>query len=364
MWQTTDAFATALQRSDRRWRNKVEVLYGGDLVTTLNVLVDGYVNIDDVAVRRSCYVTLVDTEGNLTPSSARDLLAPKGTEIRLYKGLWTGTAYEDVPLGVFGIVEPEVSAHSSGTTLRIKGWDRVDAIRVRQFENPYAVASGTATWSAISSIITSRLTVPVRVTQTGNSAPESTFDALSDPWDAVRALSDADSLRAYFDPLGTAVIEPDVEVVTDITYSPSQNGFLVSVPSRTITAARTYSGVIVRGETPEAGAIRSELWDTDVNSPTYANGPFGRRPYGFYSKLITTQGMADQAAATIFARVTKMRQEITIMTAGSPGHDVGDVVRVIDPKSRTNGYFKVTGGQVQIRPGLNRWKMEEAQTVG
>lgn len=364
MWLTSAAFDAALQQSDRIWRNKIEVLYGGDLVTTLSALVSGYVNIDDVAVRRSCYLTLVDTEGNLTPSSARDLLAPKGTEIRVYKGLRTGTDFEDVPLGVFGVIEPEVSAHDGGTTLRIKGWDRVDALRVRQFESPFAVAAGTPTWAAIESIISSRLTVPIRVTQTGNAAPESTFDGLSNPWDAIKALAEADSLRAYFDPLGTAVIEPDVEVVTDITYAPGENGFLVSVPSRSITAERTYSGVIVRGETPDYGAIRSELWDTDPNSPTYANGPFGRRPYGFYSKLITTQAMADQAAATIFARVTKMKQEITIMTVGTPGHDIGDVVRVIDPKSRTNGYFKVIGGQVQIRPGQNRWKMEEAQFSG
>lgn len=363
MWRTSPEFDTSLLQSTRRWRNKVEVLYGGDLVTTLDVLVAGYVDIDDVAVRRSCYLTLVDTEGNLTPSSARDLLAPKGTEIRLYKGLLVDSDYEDVPLGVFGVVEPEVSAHDSGTTLRIKGWDRVDAMRVRQFEDPYAVASGTATWQAIQDIITSRLTVQVRVTQTGNTTPETTFDALTDPWDAVRALANADSLRAYFDPLGTAVIEPDVEVVTDVIYTIGESALLVSVPSRTIKADKTYSGVIVRGEHPETGAVRSELWDVDTNSPTYANGPFGRRPYGFYSKLITTQAMADEAAATIFARVTKMRQELTIMTVGTPGHDVGDVVRVIDPKSRTNGFFKVIGGQVPIRPGVNRLKMVEATSV-
>jgi hypothetical protein len=272
-------------------------------------------------------------------------------------------AYEDVPLGVFGIVEPEVSSHDGGTRLRIKGWDRVDAIRVRQFENPHAVASGTPTYTAITNIVTSRFTVPLRVTQTANTTAEIAFDALTDPWDAVRALASADNLKAYFDPLGTLVVEPDVEVMTDVVYTIGESALLHSVASRTIKADKTYSGVIVRGEHPETGAIRSELWDTDPNSPTYSAGPFGRRPYGFYSKLITTQSMADATAATIFARVTKMRQELTIMTIGTPGHDIGDVVRIIDPKSRTNGYFTVIAGQVQIKPGLNRLKLVEATSV-
>ena len=140
MWAVSDGFESALLESNRLWRNRIEVLYGGDIVTSINVLADGYVDIDDVAVRRSCSLTLIDVDGVLTPSSARDLLAPKGTEVRIYKGLYVNGAYEDVPLGVFGIVEPEVSSHDGGTRLRIKGWDRVDAIRVRQFENPHAVA--------------------------------------------------------------------------------------------------------------------------------------------------------------------------------------------------------------------------------
>lgn len=365
MWPVSDAFNTALLKSTRKWRTRLEVLYGGDIVTSLNTLLDGYINFDSVAVRRSAYLTLVDVDGNLTPSSARDLLAPKGTEVRIFKGLEiTPGIYEEIPLGVFGIVEPEVTSHNGGTRLKIKGWDRVDAIRVRQFEDPYAIAAGTSTASAISDIITSRLSVPVRVTATGNTTPESLFDALSDPWDAVRALASADNLIAYFDQLGTGVVEPDIEVLTNVTYTIGENALLSGVQSRSIKADKTYSGVIVRGEHPETGAIRSELWDTDPTSPTYADGAFGRRPYGYYSKLLDTQGKCDAAAATIFARVTKMRQELTITTIGTPGHDIGDVVRVIDPKSRTNGYFKIVGGQVQARLGENRLKLEEATSIG
>lgn len=349
MWATTSRFGEVLFESARRWASKVEVLYANELVTTLEVVIDGSVEFDDVAVRRSCSLRMVDPTGILTPSSANDLLAPKGTELRLYRGLMVDGAYEYVPLGVFGIVEPEITAHGNGTQIKVKGWDRVDAVRTRRFDAAYPIASGTATWQAISDIVTSRLDVPVRITQTGNTTPEVVYDALSDPWDAVRKLAAADSLSAYFDQLGTLVVEPYSEVPTGITYEPGTSSLLVDV-TRTIKSDTTYSGVIVTGEHPEAGPIRSVLWDTDITSPTYYLGPFGKRPYGYSSPLIDTQSKADDAAATILPRVTKMKQEITIRTIGHPGHDIGDVVTVIDGKSKTNGTYVVSGGTVPLRP--------------
>lgn len=357
MWVVSDAFNETLLSSARTWRNRIEVLYDGDIVTSINVLADGSVSVDSVAVRRSADLTLVDIDGQLTPASARDLLAPRGTEIRIYKGLLVNGAYEEVPLGVFGVVDPKVSAHSGGTTLKISCRDRVDAMRVRQFDAPYTVASGTPTADAISGIITSRLNVPVRVTRTGHTTPESVFDWASDPWKAVETLADADDLVAYFDPLGTAVVEPRHQIDTGITYAPG--GLLHSTPERMLSAEKTYSGVVVKAEHPEAGSFRSVLWDLDPNSPTYADGPFGRRPYGFYSQLIASQAAADEAAATIFARVTKMSHSLSIETIGTPGHEIGDVVRVIDVKSRTNGYFVVTGVKIPLRLGTIQLKLEE-----
>jgi hypothetical protein len=357
MFITSAAFNAALAATTRTWRNRIEVLYGGDVVTSVNVLADGYVTVDDVAVRRSVSMSLADVDGNLTPADARDLLAPKGTEIRVYKGLLVDGAYEEVPLGVFGVVDPQVSSHSGGARLRLLGRDRVDAVRVRQFADPWTVVGGTPTADAITAIITSRLDVPIRVTRTGHTAPETVFDWASDPWDAVRTLADADDLSAYFDPLGTAVVEPGREVDTGITYG--HDGLLVRVDPRQLSAAKTYSGVVVRAEHPEKGSFKSVLWDTDPNSPTYADGPFGRRPYGFYSQLISSQAQADEAAATLFARVRRMEHTLAVETIGTPGHDIGDVVRVIDPESRTNGYFKVTGVRVPLRLGTIQLKLTE-----
>jgi hypothetical protein len=361
MWATSDEFSAALLEHSRKWGCKVEVLYGGSVVETLSVVASGAVNFDDVAVRRALDLTFVDADGTLTPASAKDLLAPKGTEIRVHKGLYVGGAPEWVPLGVFGVEEPEVSAHDNGTTVKIRANDRVSAVKKRRFTAPYTIAKDTPTAEAIAAVVTSRLDVPVRAITTGHVAPEVVYDELSDPWDAVGALCEADAITAYFDPLGTLVIEPDDEVDTGIEYSPGANSLLVK-SMRSLLADKTYSGVIVKGEHPDYPPVRYELWDTDPNSPTYADGPFGYQPYGFTSSLITSLDMATATAETIFARVTRMRQVLELETVGHPGHDVGDVVTVIDPKSRTNGRYVVYGGSIPLRLGTTRLKLREALT--
>lgn len=359
MWSTSDGYLQALLAATRSWRTKVEVLYGGSVVTSLDVVSGGAVDFDDVAVRRSLNMSIIDVEGRLTPASAKDLLAPKGTEIRVHRGLVVDGEVEWVPLGVFGVDRPVVTAHSPGTYIRLTAYDRSAAVNARRFTEPYTIADGTPTSTAITDIVTSRLDVPVRVTTTGNTTPEVVFDELSEPWDAVRKLAAADSMIAYFDPLGTLVVGPDEELNTGVVYTPGEESVLVRT-ERELLADKTYSGVIVKGEHPDYDPVRYELWDSDPTSPTYYLGPFGARPYGFTSSLITDSGMAQAAAETIFARVTKMRQELVIETVGHPGHDVGDVVTVADPKSRTSGRYVIYAGSVPLRLGQIRLKLREA----
>lgn len=359
MWPTSERFAEVLASGKRRWATRVEMLYAGDLVTSLDVVTDGQVTLDDVAVRRGLRLTLVDPTGMLTPSTAADLLSPKGTEARVWRGLEVDGEYEWVPLGVFGLVYPEVSAHNGGTIIELSGYDRVDAVRTRRFTAPYRVASGTLTHTAMADIITSRITVPTRITASGYTVPELVFDRLSDPWDAVREIGNADLLSAFFDPLGTLVITPEIETVTGVVYEPGEGSLLID-SKRGISAEHTYSGVIVNVEHPERDPIIAEAWDDDPKSVTYRLGPYGARPYGFSSPIITTQAQAQAAANTLLKRVTKMRQTATLTTVGHPGHEIGDVVEVIDPETKTKGNWRVIGATIPLRPGPITLKLEEA----
>jgi uncharacterized protein DUF5047 len=349
MWRTSDAYAATLEQSSRTWATRIDVTYADEIVTSLNVMISGYIGLDNVAVRREAHLTLTDVDGSLTPAQATDLLTPKGTELRIYRGLLVSGEYEWVPMGVFGIVEPQVRAHSEGTVIEIKGFDRVDKLRANEFEDPWVIADGTAIHTAIAAIVTARLPgTALRVTPSAYTTPALTFDRLTSPWAAIRELLIAGDYVCYFDQLGSCVVEPDVGVETGVVYEKSPTSVLMTTSRTFMSLEKTYSGVIARGEHPDHTPVRGEAWDLDPASPTYSNGPFGRRPYGVWSTLITTIPQAVAVATATLPRVSRIKQECEIHTRGTVAHDVGDIITVIDPASRTNGDYKIISGTIPI----------------
>ena len=350
MWPTSPAFQQALLASSRRWATKLEVLYANEVVTSLDVMIQGYIGMDEVAVRRELHTTIVDADGVFTPSQASDLLTPKGTEIRAYRGLLVGSDYEWVPMGVFGVVEPEVRSHSEGTVVELKGFDRVDRLRALHFENPWVVAQGTPVHQAMSDIITSRLfNVPLRVTPSAFVTPALIYDRLTSPWDALTDLGAAVGYTVYFDPLGTCVVEPLTSPLTGVTYGVGSNGVLMTSSRKFLPTDGLYSGVVARGEHPDGTPIKVEKWDVDPASPTYSLGPFGRRPYGLFNPGITSEAQAQPLVDAAFARVTKMHQECEIQTRGTPAHDIGDIITITDPRSRTNGNYRLISATIPLK---------------
>lgn len=354
MWKTSAAFDAAILESSRMWSTKIEVLYADTVVETLDVLLSGYIGIDDVAVRREAHFTISDQDGRLTPRQSSDLLTPKGTEMRISRGLWVkndaGTyGYEYVPMGVFGVVEPEVRSHSDGVVLEVKGFDRVDRLRALHFENPWVIEDGTPIHEAISDIITSRMPgISIRVTPSPYFTPEIVFDRLSSPWDAIKDLCESAAYICYFDQLGQAVVEPITEVDSGVEYTIGERSVLMNVSRKFLPTESVYSGVIVRGQHPDYTPIRAELWDEDPASATYSLGPFGRRPYGVWSDVIVNEVQAAAVAAERLPRVSLMKQEVEITTRGHPGHEIYDVISVVDPRSSTDGRYRVVSGTIPL----------------
>lgn len=368
MHATSAFFDEALHADTRKWNTQIEIIYQNDVVLASDVILSGYVGLDNVAVRRELHVTFVDAEGVLTPATTRDLMSPKGTELRVKRGLYIPSLddYEYVPLGVFGLVKPNVRSHSDGVVLECKGFDRVDNVRARRFTAPWVVSKGTLVTSAIAAIIADVIpNIPVKITPSSFTTPEIVFDRLDSRWDAVRALASAAGLIAYFDGLGSLVIEPAVGRETGVTYTVGTEVATLMNVSRSMDAAETYSGVQVLGENPDQTTFQVEKWDLDPASPTYSLGPFGRRPYGFFSELITTQAQAQAKADELFAQKVRIAEEVEINTVGTIAHDIDDVFEVVDPRSRTNGRYQIVSGSIPLRVTqgeLLRWRCKVAGT--
>lgn len=368
MYAVSDAFNEALHKDSRRWNTVVEVVYQNDVVLASDVIVSGYIGLDSVAIRRELHVTFVDAQGVLTPATTRDLLSPKGTELRVKRGLYIPSLddYEYVPLGVFGLVKPEVRANSDGVKVECKAFDRVDNVRARRFSDPWVVTQGTPVTTAIAAIVASRIpNIPVKITPSTYTTPEIVFDRLDSPWDSVRTLCAAAGLVAYFDGLGSLVIEPAVGRETGIAYSIGTEVATLMNVSRTMDSQETYSGVQVLGENPDQTTFRVEKWDMDPTSPTYSEGPFGRRPYGFFSEMITTQAQAQAKAEELFAQKVRIAEEVEINTVGTIAHDIDDIFTVTDPRTRTDGRYQIVSGTVPLRVqqgDLLRWRCKVAGT--
>ena len=372
MWVTSEAFNTALTRN-RRIANRVEVLRAGQIVSTLDVMVEGTVTAENQAVRRSGSVRLVDRDGLLTPVTAKDLLAPSGTELRLFKGLYLPGQPdpEMVPLGTLRISKPKISRDTSGIFIDVTAYDRARTVQRARFVQPWSVAAGTPISQAISDIVTSRSPYPTNITPTTATSNALVFEALSDPWEAITALADAASYECYFDLLGTFVARPVPSYETQepvFTYEPGDLSLLIG-DSREMDDERSYSGVVVTSESPDNPPIRVEVWDLDPNSPTYydptkpALSSFGAVPYGFSSPIIQTAAQATLAGQTILARVSGLLEQVEVQAVGHFGHDVGDVLAVRDPDTRLRGTHIVESITQPLRSGPMTLKMRARRAV-
>lgn len=373
MWSTSAAFDEALTRS-RRIATKVEILQGGKTQAVLDVITDGKVTADNSAVRRSGNVTAVDPTGTLTPVTAKDLLAPRGTEFRMFKGL-NLAAYgqpdniEWVPLATLRIAEPRMTHSDSGLVISMKGYDRAKAIQQRRFAAPYVITEGAVATTVIADIISSRSTFPINVTPSTRTIAASVFEALSDPMAAITQIAAAISYEVFFDVLGTFTARPVPDYLAQSpvwAYAPGELSLMLGT-DRSMTDEDSYSGVVVTNENsnPDVAPIRVALWDTDPTSPTYydpavpAASTFGPVPYGFASPLMTTSAMALLAAQTIGARVFGLQEQTKVSCMGHWGHDLGDVVTVDDPTARLNGSHIIEKVDQPLRGGPMELQMRK-----
>lgn len=255
---------------------------------------------------------------------------------------------ELVPLGVFVISEPEAPALGALGSIAINGDDRSVRIAQARFTVPYAIAAGTDLADAGAALLTSRWAdCPIGFSSDDTGALTVSAALLleagesSDPWKEAQALFEVYGYDLYFDPDGVACIRPIPDPATTapcIVYGNGEASVLIDAKRR-VSYAETYSGIVVTGEGTEVVVpVHAEAWDMDPASPTYADGPFGRRPFFYSSPLITTQAMADTAAATMLPKHTARSSTLTWSQLVNSAHDALDVVGITDSDGNVTPY--------------------------
>lgn len=299
-------------------------------VETLDVL-DGSVSVDrDQQCRRTCTVTVADPA--LIPRTPADKLSVYGARLRIARGVREGAWQELVPVGVFRIDSVEGDVDEGPVTIQGKSLECI--VGDDKFTAPYR-ASGTAV-GAITSLIQRSLpdaTVTTAASVVDAAIGARVFDIEGDPWEAVRELATAIGAEVYADADGTFVISDLPDLLTTPpawTVSVGDGGAYISA-ARGMNSDGVYNGVLARGENTESNTapVSSLVVDGDSGSPTYWDGPFGRRPMFYSSSTLITTGQCT-AAATLKLRAAQAPNATANLTSmANPALEPGDVIRVV-----------------------------------
>lgn len=161
--------------------------------------------------------------------------------------------------------------------------------------------------------------------------PEGTV-LVGDRWTAIQNFASALNVDVFCDHAGVWQVRP-VEQGRDVVWlvSHGADGVLVGEVS-TFTRRDTFNGVGVRWESPDGGEGLVFVTDDDPASPTYWQGPFGKKPRPEETnQTITTQEQATARAVTLLAASRGRTRGIALTALHMPLLEPGDVVGVLLP---------------------------------
>lgn len=350
---------------------RAELLSSGTVINSSLPVVGGSVRVDSTAsvLRSIPGLQLVDPTGDIIPYLPGDPLAPYGNEVRLWYGtgvkprtLDPGTiarysqssTMEMVPLATCRIAKVSIDDDGS-PEVTVEAYDRSRSVSRNVFTSPYIIASGANYVTAIGNLIQDRLpgvgmNLPTGVDDT---TPLVVLDVGSDPWEEVRKMATVLGYDAYFDPQGTftmtRVSDPTTDPI-DWVYQDGKESMLLST-SRDMDDDPGYNGVVLTAEsTTLTVPLRSEVWDMNPSSPTYADGKYGRVPLIITSPYPTTQAQCDQYALTELRRVAGGTEGLSFGILPNPLHEPGDVVLVNRAASKVSATALVDGFTFPLAP--------------
>lgn len=330
MYPVSERFLATLGQSHR-------VITQVQLVRTDGEVVDlphtgGSVQVDrKAAIRRTCSVTSADV--SLIPTSPSDQLAVYGARLRISRGVDFGDGTSElVPLGLFRLDDVDGDPLLGPVTLTGKAIECI--VQDDRFTVPYR-ATGTVV-SAITALILRSIPDAQAVSLIADTAIGArTWDIEGDPWAAVQEIAAAAGAECYTNADGTFVISalPDLSTATPVWSVEAGEGGVYIKGKRGMSSAGVNNGVLARGEGTESGAVAVSYLatDDDPGSPTYWDGPFGRRPM-FYSSATIINSASAQAASQLKLQAAKAPNATgDFSSMPNPALEPGDVLRVVHP---------------------------------
>jgi hypothetical protein len=357
MYPVSAGFAAAVRGSHVRSARLViltTALTESDVLEgTSSVLIEGSVSIDRTRQqRRTMTLTIANAGGVWTPTGPASPFYP-GRMVRIDRGISVAGAIEWVPLGVFGLDDPEMAVAPGGSTIRLAGTDRTRLAATSGFGVPTTLPRGTRIRDAVRTLAeaagmgTDDALYDLEDASAALGA-DATWEADDGRLDAMMRLAADNALELYPSALGVLTLRP-VVAVEDLapvwTFARGADAIMLGV-TRRLSDAGAYNHTIAVGEGADIGPFRGEARDTNPASPLY-NPPDGSGPAGdrlapiHRSALITSAGQAQAVAEAMLREVALIEEQLSIPATAHPALEAGDVVTVTEPVSGASDRYRL-----------------------
>jgi len=292
-------------------------------------IVTGSVTLDG---RRNIW-RQVDVE--LAAKTPTDLLLLDVSDtIRVQRGIrYFDTTEEWVTIGVFKV--QSINQDFPGNTVRVVGFDFGSVIEDFRLIAPYAPydSSGNplTTVTAIEELVRSAFPTPPTITidsaiNTGQQPP-SGMAFTGSRWDAIQTLAKGLGAVVHATSTGSFRLRFITEDPPVWEVDAGNAGVLVGVES-VRDRSEQYNAVPVRWETPEGGGLAFVV-DNDPLSPTFWNGPFGRKPLEDQQlPTVTNSVEATVAAVGLLEQYKGFTRSVSFTAIANPLLEPFDVVTV------------------------------------
>ncbi len=303
---------------------RADILLNRSVIAEGVPLVDGRVNFDRSAARLATLSATIADPTRL-PLSPSDIYTPFGYEVRIWRGVYVGAAPELLPLGTFPIQSSYIDG--VGLATDITGEDRSRLVSDARFEDDYQIAAGTNYATAIQALITDGVTgFEFLFPSTTFTTPLLTFAAQSDRWEAAQGMARSLGNEIFFDGLGRCVMRPEPTFADDPVATIAEGSNMVSAGIE-LDRTNAYNRVIATSSNASLDAqYRGVATDDDPSSPTYYDGPFGRKPRFYSSPFLASDAQCDSAAAAVLASGLGVASSLSLVAVPDPRYEASDVI--------------------------------------
>lgn len=329
-WPLSDQAVAKLADSTHTAVSRIDILHGGLPVYSLDVI-SGDVTADSSrSVRWNLSCVVVDPTGDLTNGNVGDLLNPYQCEIKAWRGVRADTSIgamsdEWVPLGVYMLTSRDMTSDGQIT---LTGQDRTLKYQ-GPMENALSIPGGTAVEVAVIKLLAARNPgISLLTMQTGFTCGPLLYSPDIDCWAEALKLAQSVGGQLYHDRVGQCCFLGSGPSTRSPVASYTVGDGLLLTAER-VENSDSISNVVIAES--QDGSIRAVAEDDDTSSPTYANGPYGRRVKTISNAAVTSVAQAQQAATADLIYELGRSETTTFTAVPDPRLDVNEMVTVNCP---------------------------------